>query len=125
MAANPFRKDAFPSFREWEQELVFFSIEQLQAPSYGAWESLAEDDASRECAAFMSHHLANVAYLRHLPAEAALRPVFQALMGKPIDESALRSWIATHWLDYPRFHAALETALKNQVSRQTHTLVAV
>jgi hypothetical protein len=124
MATNPFNKGAFPSFREWEQELVFFLVEQLQSPSNTAWESLVEDDASRECAAFMSHQLANVAYLRHLPAEGELRLVFQKLMGKPIDENALRSWLGRRWLDHSRFHATLETALKNRLSRQTHTLVA-
>jgi hypothetical protein len=123
MAGNPFKKEAFPSFREWEQELVFFLMEQLQSPSYSAWESMVDDDASRECAAFMSHQLANVAYLRQLPAEAELRLVFQKLMGKPIDESALRSWLGHRWLDHSRFHAALETALKNRLLRQTHTLV--
>lgn len=123
MAANPFKKDAFPSFREWEQELVFFFVEQLQAPSYSAWESSVVDEESRECAAFMSHQLANVAYLRHLPAEAELRLVFQKLMGKPIDESELRSWLGRRWLDQSRFHATLETALKNRLSRLTHTLV--
>jgi hypothetical protein len=124
MAGNPFKKEAFPSFREWEQELVFFLMEQLQSPSYSAWESMVDDDASRECAAFMSHQLANVAYLRQLPAEAELRLVFHKLMGKSIDESALRSWLGHRWLDHSRFHATLETALKNRLSRQTHTLVA-
>jgi hypothetical protein len=123
MAANLFKKDAFPSFREWEQELVFFSMEQLLAPSSSAWESLVVDDDSRECAAFMSHQLANVAYLRHLPAEGELRLVFQKLMGKPIDESALRSWLSRRWLDHSRFNATLDFALKNKLSRIAHSLV--
>ena len=123
MAANAFKKKAFPSFREWEQELVFFLVEQLQAPSYSAWEPLVVDEESRECAAFMSHQLANVAYLRHLPAETELRLVFQKLMGKPIDESALRTWLARRWVDQSRFHGTLDSALKNNLSRITHSLV--
>ena len=123
MAASPFKKDAFPSFREWEQELVFFLMEQLQAPSYGAWESLAVDVESRECAAFMSHQLANMAYLKHFSAEAELRLVFQKLMGKPIDQSALRTWLARRWVDQSRFHATLDSALKNNLSSTTHSLV--
>ncbi|MET0963033.1 MAG: hypothetical protein ABWY05_09485 [Noviherbaspirillum sp.] len=124
MAANPFKKESFPSFREWEQELVFFSVEQLHSPSYSAWESQAVDNASRECAAFLSHQLANVAYLKHLSAENELRPIYQRLMGKPINESDLRFWLARHWLDQSRFHATLDTALKNQLSRLTHVHVA-
>ncbi len=124
MAANPFKKDAFPSFREWEQGLIFFSVEQLRAPSYSAWEKLAVDNETRVCAAFMSHQLANEAFLRHLPAEAELRLVFPKLMGKPIDETALRAWLARHWVNQVRFHATLGTTLKNQLSRETHSLVA-
>jgi hypothetical protein len=124
MIGNPFKKDAFPSFREWEQELVFFLLEQLQDPSTSAWESLVVDEESRECAAFMSHQLANVAYLKHLPAEAELRLVFQKLMGKPIDQRALRSWLARRWVDQSRFHATLDFALKNKLSRLTHSMVA-
>lgn len=124
MDANPFKKDTFPSFREWEQELVFFSIEQLQAPRYDAWRSQAVDGESMECAAFMSQQLANVAYLKGLPSEAELRLVYRKMMGKPIDESSLRSWLAQHWVDQARFHATLDSALKNQISRQTHSLVA-
>jgi hypothetical protein len=123
MAANPFKKDAFLSFREWEQELVFFLVEQLQEPSCCAWKALVIDEESRECAAFMSHQLANVAYIRHLSAEAELRLVFPGLMGKPIDESALRAWLARRWVDQSRFHATLDSALKNNLSRITHTLV--
>jgi hypothetical protein len=125
MVANPFKKDAFPSFREWEQELVFFSMGQLQIPSYTAWASHVVDDESRACAAFISHQLANVAYLKQLPSETELRLVFQKLMGKPIDESALRSWLTQHWVDQSRFRATLDTALKNQLYRLTHTLVTV
>jgi hypothetical protein len=123
MTANPFRKDAFPSFREWEQELVFFLLEQLQVPSTSAWKSLAVDEESCECAPFMSHQLANVAYLKHLPAEAELRLVFQKLMGKPIDRPALLSWLARRWVDQSRLHATLDFALKNRLSRNTHSLV--
>lgn len=123
MAANPFKKDAFPSFREWEQELVFFLMEQLQTPSFSGWKALVVDEESRECAAFMSHQLANVAYLKHLSAEAELRLVFQQLMGKPIDESTLRTWLARRWVDQSRFHATLDSALKNNLSRITHSLV--
>jgi hypothetical protein len=123
MTANPFKKNAYPSFREWEQELVFFLVEQLQAPSYSAWESLVVDPESRESAAFMSHQLSNVAYLKHLSAEAELRLVFQKLMGKPINESALRTWLARRWVDQSRFHATLDSALKYNLSRITHTLV--
>jgi hypothetical protein len=123
MTANPFKKEAFPSFREWEQELVFFLVEQLQAPSSSAWKSLIVDEESRECAAYMSHQLANVAYLKHLPAEAELRLMFQKLMGKPIDQHALRSWLARRWVDQSRFHATLDFALKNNLSRSTHSMV--
>jgi hypothetical protein len=123
VTVNPFKKDAFPSFREWEQELVFFLLEQLQDPSTSAWESLVVDEESRECAAFMSHQLANVAYLKHLPAEAELRLVFQKLMGKPIDQRALRSWLARRWVDQSRFHATLDFALKNKLYRLTHSMV--
>jgi hypothetical protein len=123
VTVNPFKKDAFPSFREWEQELVFFLLEQLQDPSTSAWEPLVVDEESRECAAFMSHQLANVAYLKHLPAEAELRLVFQKLMGKPIDQRALRSWLARRWVDQSRFHATLDFALKNKLYRLTHSMV--
>lgn len=124
MIANPFKKESFPSFREWEQELIFFLVEQLQSPMYSAWESHVVDDASRECAAFLSHQLANVAYLKHFSTEAELRLVYQKLMGKAINEGDLRLWLARHWLDHSRFHATLDTALKNQLSRLTHVHVA-
>ena len=72
----------------------------------------------------MSHQLANVAYHKHLSAETELCRVFQKLMGKPIDESAFRTWLARRWVDQSRFHATLDSALKSNLSRVTHLLVA-
>ena len=123
MDANPFKKSGFPSTREWEQELVFFSVEQLHAPCHEAWQFLAVDDETRECAAFMSHHLSNVAYVKRLPSEPALRLVYEKLLGKPVNETDLRSWLARRWLDYSRFQSMLDTALKNKACRLTHRLI--
>jgi hypothetical protein len=49
--------------------------------------------------------------------------VFQKLMGKPIDQCALRSWLARRWVDQSRFHATLDFALKNKLYRLTHSMV--
>ena len=76
------------------------------------------------CAAFISHQLANIAYLRKFPTEAELRSVYQNLMDKPINESELRAWLALRWIDQTRFHAAVDFALKNELLRTTHLFLA-
>jgi hypothetical protein len=122
--ANPFKKHNYASYREWEQELVFFLLDQLRTPNVAAWQLLATDQESRDCAAFMSHQLANIALVKGMPSEALLRTIFPTLMHRQIELQDLRDWFERKWIDQSRLHSIVDFALKEGISRATHTLVA-
>ncbi|MFC3110899.1 hypothetical protein ACFOFO_23585 [Undibacterium arcticum] len=123
MAANPFKKDDFPTFREWEQELAFFLLDQLRAPSTDGWQALAVDNESKRNAAFMAYQLSNFALVKGMPAEATLRPVFEFLLRRPLSLPEFAEWLSQKWVDQSRLSETLNTCLKDGVSRETHSLV--
>ncbi|HEX7645804.1 MAG TPA: hypothetical protein VF450_00175 [Noviherbaspirillum sp.] len=124
MSANPFRKEDFSSYRIWEEALILFLLRQLQHPDVLEWLAVAEDAETRENAAFLSLHLANLAYIQHAKQEEGLRQVYETLMHQPPHLPAYRRWLSKRWIDYCRLTDALKYAIQHNVSPDTHRLVA-
>jgi hypothetical protein len=122
MAGNPFLKRLYVNLRDWEEELVFFCVEQLTRPDSNAWQALVVDEESRHVAGFVAHQLANFAFVRRLDGESELRATAAALRGKPVSWEDFSGWLDEKWLDQSRFFATLETALKAGARRETHAL---
>lgn len=124
MGANPFKKERFSSYRGWEEALVLFLADQFRNPNIQAWLSVVEDDETRENAAFLSLHLANIAYTRQADQEEALRKVFPALMNASPCLPDFKQWLSKRWFDCGRLTDAVKYAIQHNIAAETHRLVA-
>jgi len=124
LAGNPFKKDQFPSYRDWEEVLFLFLATQLKDPDVEEWNRLAQDPSAKEHAAFMSLQAANFAHAKKLPSEQKLLSVYPTLMNEKPSLSRYKDWVSKRWCDENRLVHGLQFALDHHVSVTTHRLVA-
>ena len=123
-AANPFKKIENVPYREWEESLLLFLLDQLSNPNVKDWREMAADKESTRRAAFMAYQLANVARCRRLPAESVLRGVYRELTGAEMRLSDFQEWLNENWISPSRFVGALDSALRQGLGKESRLVAA-
>lgn len=123
-AANPFKKSEKIPYREWEENLLLFLLDQLSNPNVDAWRERATDKESTRVAAFMAYQLANVALCRRHPAESVLRSVYRELTGVEMRLGDFQEWLNENWISPSRLVGALDTALRQGLGKESRLVAA-
>lgn len=121
---NPFDKNAFTSFRAWEEAYVFFLAEQLRRPSLAQWQALAADERLRANAAFSALMLADLAVHLAPQSEPTLSEIFPMLMKRQAQLDEYQAWYRSAWLpDRGRLVQALKHVLEHDLTLEQGSLL--
>lgn len=97
MANNPFEKESFATYRDWEETLIKFMAEQAKSPSLDSWQKLSTSTKTLEIAACCATVLANLIDY-DFPKQS--RNLFQiAEQLKAVTTPELETWLRSGWLN--------------------------
>jgi len=121
---NPFRKESYPTYRDWEDALLDFFVKEANQPKLDNWEEMALSADSK-----------NVAYsalllsclVQSKPKVALSSPVLvdvcQKLGGKTDhDLVEYNAWLQTNWVNVARIAGRFRTELAHQFSDENKEL---
>lgn len=99
-----FDKSGWPSYRDWEENLIAHFVKQHDAASYGEWQE-AGADFHQENAAGCAYVLANL----DGPMQSVLYSIARQI--RPMTAAELEAWLRTGWLDLSRVMNAVKLRL--------------
>lgn len=111
-SANPFRRDNFAAYRDWEAALFAFFAEQVEHPCTEDWKRYADDEATSLATRGSAVFLANLVAARRPESASALYRVTKELGG--MSASTVEQWLRTGWLDVGRTSSALASSANSQ-----------
>lgn len=96
-ANNPFEKESFATYRDWEENLIEFMAEQAKSPNLASWQKLSTSENTLENAACCATVLANLIDY-DFPNQS--RSLFQiAKQLKVVMTPELERWLRSGWLN--------------------------
>jgi hypothetical protein len=113
---NPFCKESFPTYRDWEDALLCFFVTEAINPKFSDWEALAQS-AEPKNVAYSALILSCVVQSKPKVAKsyAVLRDICKKLGGKTDhDLVEFNEWIHTNWVNVPRMANRLKAKLAQQ-----------
>lgn len=113
MDANPFVKEAFSSYREWEEALLQFLVSESKNPNVENWKLFAINNETKKTACFTALFLSNIMPQQTADGEAdALYRVYEELKILSSEPKEFEAWYKTGWLNVSRITHMLKVALK-------------
>jgi len=113
---NPFRKEDFPNYRDWEDALLSFFVKEANHPRSNNWEEMARS-ADPKTVAYSALLLSCLVQSKPKVAHSSLVlvDVCQKLGGK-LDHDLVdyNAWLKTGWVNVPRIAGRLKTELAHQ-----------
>lgn len=96
-ANNPFEKESFATYRDWEEHLIEFMAEQAKNPNLASWQKLNTSAKTLEIAACCATVLANLID-NDFPKQS--RSLFQiAEQLKAMTTPEFDKWLRSGWLN--------------------------
>lgn len=109
IAISPFEKESFAKYRDWEESLVQFMVEQAKSPNLLSWQQLITSDKTLENACCCAMVLANSVEYGYCEQS---RKLFQiAAQLKDITTDEFQTWLRSGWLDLPGIENSLQALL--------------
>ncbi len=109
---NPFRKEAFPTYRDWEDALLRFFVKEAKAPQVADWEALARS-ADRRTVAFSALLLSCLVESKPTVSRssAVLHQVYRQLSVGGMRE--YNAWLREDWLNVARVANRFKAELRH------------
>lgn len=107
MRVNPFQKDKFVCYRDWEDELVNFFVAEAKMPNLENWVALSDMLNAKDNVTYSALLLSNLLETKvgFKVSSAKLFEVYKALKNadnKDNNHQNFESWLHTGWLSLPR-----------------------
>lgn len=106
---NPFNKESFAGYRDWEASLTGFMAEQAQNPCLASWQQLITSNQSLDCACCCAIILASSIEYQYPEQSQQLRQIAAHL--KAITPDEFNSWLQSGWLDVVSLENSLHAEL--------------
>ena len=110
--SNPFEKESFVRYRDWEESLVEFMAEQAKNPNLLSWQQLVTSEKALDNACCCAVILANLIEYDYYEQSHKLFQISEHL--KAITTRELNTWIGSGWLDLPSIESSLQALLDFQ-----------
>ena len=107
--SNPFEKESFVKYRDWEESLVEFMAEQAKNPNLLSWQQLIRSEKALDNACCCAIILANSIEYYYYEQSRKLFQISDQL--KDITTDGLNTWIRSGWLDLPSIESGLQVLL--------------
>ena len=107
--SNPFEKESFVRYRDWEESLVEFMAEQAKNPNLLSWQRLATSEKALDNACCCAIILANSIEYDYHEQSHKLFQISEQI--KDITTGELNTWIRSGWLDLPSIESSLQVLL--------------
>ena len=107
--SNPFEKESFVKYRDWEESLVEFMTEQAENPNLLLWQRLATSEKALDNACCCAIILANSIEYYNDEQSRKLLQISDQL--KDITADGFNTWIGSGWLDLPNIESSLQVLL--------------
>ena len=112
MANNPFEKESFATYRDWEENLIKFMAEQAKNPTLASWQELSTSAKTLEIAACCAIVLANLIDY-DFPKQS--RSLFQiAKQLKAVTTPEFDKWLRSGWLNIADVNGSLHAVFHIQ-----------
>lgn len=109
IVSNPFEKNSFATYRDWEETLTEFMAEQAKSPDLASWQKLSTSAKTLETAACCATVLANLIDY-DFPSQS--RSLFQiAEQLKIVTTPDLEKWLRSGWLNIGSVKNSLQAVL--------------
>lgn len=106
---NPFNKESFARYRDWEASLTGFMAEQAQNPCLASWQQLITSNQSLDCACCCALILASSIEYQYPEQSHQLRQIAAQL--KDITPDEFKTWLQSGWLDVVSLENSLHAEL--------------
>jgi len=114
---NPFCKESFPTYRDWEDTLLDFFVTEANNPKLSDWEKMAQSSDPKTVAysaLLLSCLVQSKPKVAH--SSAALLDVCQKLGGKTDHDLVdYNAWLKTNWVNVARIANRLKSELAQAV----------
>lgn len=97
MANNPFEKESFATYRDWEENLIKFMAEQAKSPNLASWQELSTSAKTLEVAACCATVLANLIDYDFPKQSRSLFQIAEQL--KAVTTPEFDKWLRSGWLN--------------------------
>ena len=116
MGTNPFEKNEFGCYRDWEESLVNFFIKQSTCPVAAEWLFFVVDDESQKKAAFCALLLSNLLENKTGYRETSdkVGEVYAILKNESIGAIQYGEWLRAGWLNVPRIADVIKLRLEKR-----------
>ena len=117
MNANPFVKDQFKCYRDWEDALVAFLSHEARDPSMDRWLEVGADERAKEAATFCALLLGNLLTKKagFVSAGEKAYEAYAQLSGGLTSAREYEQWFRTGWLNVSRAADALSAKLRKSL----------
>ncbi|OIR05985.1 hypothetical protein GALL_117820 [mine drainage metagenome] len=104
MGANPFNKQQFNAYRDWEQSLVEFFVREAKKPNMVNWLSMVNGADSPRSVAYSALLLSNLVSSKpnYTESAKALYSVYERLTEQRGNASEFEEWLHSDWLNVSR-----------------------
>jgi len=121
---NPFRKEDFQNYRDWEDTLLSFLVNEANHPRSNNWEEMARS-ADQKNVAYSALLLSCL--VQSKPKVARSSPVLVDVcqkLGGELDHDLVdyNAWLQTNWVNVARIAGRLKTELAHQFSGENKEL---
>ena len=106
---NPFEKESFVKYRDWEESLVEFMAEQAKNPNLLSWQQLIRSEKALDNACCCAIILANSIEYEYSEQSRKLFQISDQL--KKIATDEFNTWLQSGWLDLPSTESSLQVLL--------------
>lgn len=106
---NPFKKETFSTYRDWEKILIMFMGVQARNPDLSAWQELIVSEETLEIAYGCAIVLANLITYDFPKQSSKLFQISSDL--KPTDAQELEAWLHKGWLNIADVQDSLQAIL--------------
>jgi hypothetical protein len=117
MNANPFEKEQFQCYRDWEGSLVEFLSREARKPNVRNWLPLATRLETKKAAAFSALLLCNL--VENKPSfRVSVNTLYEIYRAMNVEGGAknFEKWLRTGWLNVARVANMIDAELKHQRS---------